>query len=63
MDSTVSTPDEVRSIAARITGEGLDSEKLVTGDDEVRAFLEKNTEKIPPAVEMLKRLKKYDISD
>jgi hypothetical protein len=63
MDSTVSTPDEVRSIAARINGEGLDSEKLVTGDDEVRAFLGKNTGKIPPAVEMLERLKKYEKSD
>jgi len=63
MDSTVSTEDVARSIAAQITGDGLDCEKIVTGEDEVRAFLEKNTDKIPPAVEMLERLKKYENCD
>ncbi|MDD4254654.1 MAG: hypothetical protein PHP59_04670 [Methanofollis sp.] len=60
MDSTVSTQQEARSIAAQINGDGLDCEKIVTSEDEVRALLERNAEKIPPVGEMLERLKKYE---
>lgn len=63
MDSTVSTEDTARSIAAQITGDGLDCRKIVKGEDEVRAFLEKNAETLPPAAEMLNRLKKYENCD
>ncbi|WP_298666925.1 hypothetical protein [uncultured Methanofollis sp.] len=60
MDSTVSTQETARSIAARITGDGFDCEKILTEKDEVRAFLERNAEKIPSAVEMLNRIRKYE---
>ncbi|WP_342678881.1 hypothetical protein [Methanofollis sp. UBA420] len=60
MDSTVSTPQEARSIAAQITGDGLDCEKIVTSGDGVRALLERNAEKLPPVGEILERLKKYE---
>lgn len=63
MDQTVQRSERARSIAVQIKGDGLECEKMVRGEDDVRALLGKNAEKIPPACEMLDRLKKYDILD
>lgn len=63
MDQTVQGSERARSIAVQIRGDGLECEKIVSGEDDVRTFLGKNAEKIPPVCEMLNRLKKYDILD
>ncbi|MBP2146191.1 hypothetical protein J2129_001645 [Methanofollis sp. W23] len=48
------------SFTREIRGDGLDCGKIVQGEEDVRTFIEKHADALPPAEMMIDRLQKFD---